>query len=132
MQVIVLYIVIAHVQTNIEILSLQLFRYIPIDLQINVVLAVGRVHSGHGNTIAYTAGIMVIDNPMATVACCKRERLAVVRVRYNTRSRVHQRVRVTDTACCATVVIRLACSSERHYTMHRGRTTGSARCLAIP
>ena len=132
MQVIVLYIVIAHVQTNIEILILQIFRDVPIDLQIDVVLAVGRVHSGHRNTVIDTAGVMVAYYPVATVACCKRERLAIVRVRYNTRSRVHQRVRVTDTACCATVVIRLACSSERHYTMHRGRTTGSARCLAIP
>ena len=132
MQVIVLNIVIAHVQTNIEILSLQLFRYIPIDLQINVVLAVGRVHTGHRNTVIDTAGVVVSDYPMAAVACCKREWLAVVRVRYNTRSRVHQRVRVTDTACCATVVIRLACSSERHDTMHRGRTTGSASRLAIP
>ena len=132
MEVIILDIIVADIESDIELLGLHRYRDMPVKLDIDMVLAVGRVLTGYEDPVIRTTGIVVANDPMGLVVRLESEWLAVIGVVHYARSGIYQQIGYTTSSGYAAVVVFLARSTKRGDTVHGSRTATLTGLFAEP
>ena len=132
MQVVVLDVVVADVQTDIKLLVLQLHRDIPVKLDIDMMLAIGRVLTGDIDPIGCAALIIITDYPVGFIVGMKGQRDRIIGVGYDASTSIYQQVSSTASSRKTPRVIRVTGSTERGDTVYIRRTASLPGLLTEP
>ena len=132
MEIVVLDVVIADIQTDVELLVLQLHGDIPVKLDIDMMLAIGRVLTRDIDPIGCAALIIITDYPVGFIVGLKGQRNRIIGVGYDAGTGIYQQVGSTASSRKTPRVIRVTGSTERGDTVYIRRTASLSRQLAEP
>ena len=132
MEIVVLDVVIADIQTDVELLVLQLHGDIPVKLDIDMMLAIGRVLTRDIDPIGCAALIIITDYPVGFIVGMKGQRNRIIGVGYDAGTGIYQQVGSTASSRKTPRVIRVTGSTERGDTVYIRRTASLPGLLTEP